>query len=104
MVIEDLQDARPVGVIWYLFEWTDGVKQVFLNDFVIKQEERRKGYATAALQEMERDAQANGCTESITYVWKHNPPGIKLYRKCGYTTFREMDDGMYMKKECRPDQ
>lgn len=101
MVIEGLQDARPVGVIWYLFEWTEGVKQVFLNDFIIKQEERRKGYATAALQEMERDAQTNGCTESITYVWKHNPTGIKLYSKCGYTTFRELDDGMYMKKECR---
>lgn len=98
MVIEDPNGKEAVGVIWYLFEYTDGVKQVFLNDFIIKQEERRKGYATEALREMENDAHKNGCTESITYVWKHNPPGVGLYTKCGYTTFRETDDGMYMKK------
>lgn len=57
MVIEDLAAGRTVGVIWYLYETTDGINQVFLSDFVIKEEERRKGYATAALQEMEHGAE-----------------------------------------------
>lgn len=100
-IIVDAAEEKAVGIIWYLYEMTDDVKQVFLSDFIIKEEERRKGYASAALIEMERDAQKNGCVESIIYVWKHNPPGISLYNKCGYVAFRELDDGMYMKKRIK---
>lgn len=99
--IVDAAEEKTVGVIWYLFEMTDDIKQVFLSDFIINEEERRKGYASAALTEMERDARRNGCAESIIYVWKHNLPGISLYTKCGYVTFRELDDGMYMKKRIK---
>lgn len=99
--IVDAAEEKAVGVIWYLFEMTDGIKQVFLSDFIIKEEERRKGYASEALTEMERDARRNGCAESIIYVWKHNLPGINLYTKCGYAAFRELDDGMYMKKRIK---
>ena len=97
-IIVDVAEQKAVGIIWYLFEMTDGIKQVFLSDFIIKEEEHRKGYAYAALIEMEGDAKRNGCVESIIYVWKHNSPGINLYTKCGYVAFRELDDGMYMKK------
>lgn len=97
-IIVDVAEQKTVGIIWYLFEMTDGVRQVFLSDFIIKEEERRKGYASAALIEMEWDARRNGCSESIIYVWKHNLPGINLYTKCGYVAFKELDDGMYMKK------
>lgn len=100
-IIVNAAEEKAVGIIWYLFETTDGIKQVFLSDFIIKEEERRKGYASAALAEMERDARRNDCAESIIYVWKHNPPGINLYTKCGYVTFRESDDGMYVKKRIK---
>lgn len=99
MIIEDENTGKKVGIIWYLYELCDGVKQVFISDFVIYEEERRKGYAAAALAEMEHKAVEDDCTQSIIYVWKHNPPGVNLYTKCGYITFRESDDGMYMKKE-----
>ena len=39
--------------------------------------------------------------ESIIYVWKNNSPGINLYTKCGYVAFRELDEGMYMKKRIK---
>lgn len=97
-IIVDAVEEKVVGVIWYLFEMTDGIKQVFLSDFIIKEEERQKGYASVALTEMEQDAKKNGCTESIIYVWKHNLRGINLYTKCEYGVFKELDDGMYMKK------
>lgn len=100
-IIVNAAEEKAVGIIWYLFETTDGIKQVFLSDFIIKEEERRKGYVSAALAEMERDARRNDCAESIIYVWKHNPPGINLYTKCGYVTFRESDDGMYVKKRIK---
>lgn len=95
-IIVDVCEQKAVGIIWYLLEWTGNVKQVFVNDFVINDEERRRGYASAALTEMEQDAWRNECVESIIYVWKHNLPGFNLYTKCGYVTFRELDDGMYM--------
>lgn len=98
MIIEDVRDRKAVGIIWYLYEEFQGAKQVFLSDFIVYEEERRKGYATVALAEMERNAMRDGCKQSIIYVWKHNPPGINLYTKCGYITFKELNDGMYMKK------
>lgn len=99
MMIEDEKIQKPVGIIWYMYEITEGIKQVFLNDLLIYEEERRKGYAMAALSEMVYNAAEAGCRQSIIYVWKHNPSGVNLYTKCGYVAFRELDDGMYMKKE-----
>lgn len=55
MVIEDITSGNSVGFIWFLFEVTDGIKHTFISDFVIKEGERRKGYATATLMEMEQD-------------------------------------------------
>lgn len=99
MMIEDENSHKTVGIIWYLYEITEGMKQVFLNDLLIYEEERRKGYAMAALSQMVHHAAEAGCKESIIYVWKHNPPGVNLYTKCGYVPFRELDDGIYMRKE-----
>ena len=96
MVIEE--DCQPVGAIWYLYEFADGARYVFLSDLVIRPDERRKGYAAAALAEMEKDAIAHGCPECRLYVWNGNRAGLNLYTKCGYSIFRQADDGVYMKK------
>ena len=58
MTIEDAESGRTVGRIWFFFEEADGGRQVWLSDFAIREEERRKGYASAALAEMERMAKA----------------------------------------------
>lgn len=98
MIIEE-SHSRNVGFIWYLYEMTDGIQQVFLCDFIIKEKERRKGYAMAALNEMEKNAIACGCKESVLFVRKGNMPAHELYAKCGYVFLRNMDDGMFMKKK-----
>ncbi len=98
MVIEDRDTNKCVGLIWYLYEVTNGIKHTFLSDLIVKKEERRKGYATAALYEMEKEAGKRDCAECRLYVWKHNPKGINLYTKMGYSTFRDENEGMYMKK------
>ena len=66
---------------------------------MIYEEERRKRYATSALTAMEHNAIEAGCRQSIIYVWKHNSSGGNLYMKCGYVTFKELGDGLYMKKD-----
>ena len=98
MTLLDAPSGRPVGALWYLYEWTAGTRQVFLNDLLILASERRKGYASAALLEMERRAGIDGCGESVVFVWAHNFPGLSLYRKCGYTVIRETNGGAYLKK------
>ena len=97
MVVET--GGWPVGAIWYLYEVTDGVRHAFLNDFIIAPAERRKGYASAALAEMEAEAAAQGCAEVRLYVWNGNLPGLNLYAGCGYSAFRRTDDGIYMNKK-----
>lgn len=99
MFITDAQSKKTVGEIWYGYEEKDGAKQVFLTEFLIYEEERRKGYAKSALKEMERTAKEDGCTFSTLYVWDHNPVAYSLYTKCGYETVSHENGGSYMKKK-----
>ena len=99
MTIEDVQKGREVGWIWFYYETEDGVRQVWLSDFMIHEDERRKGCATAALNEMERMAKNDGCAVSALLVWDHNPAGYGLYRKSGYVPVRHIEGGSVMKKD-----
>lgn len=98
MTVLSTESGCPVGIIWYMYEWTNGVRQVFLNDLLIDEPHRRQGFASAALRAMEQNAAGDGCTESVLYVWNHNPAGSSLYAKAGYLPFREEENGRYMKK------
>ena len=99
MMLQDAKTGKEVGWIWFFYEENEkGIKQVFLSDFLIYEDERRKGYAAAALHEMEQKAKADGRTEVILYVWEHNVPGFNLYQKCGYTAVQQSESGTAMKK------
>ena len=98
MSVEDAETGRQAGRIWFCFEDGDSGRKVFLCDFLIFENERRKGYARAALGEMERMARAGGCAESALYVWEHNTAGCSLYRACGYSAVRRDESGIYMRK------
>ena len=99
MVIKDAQRGKEVGWMWYCYETDeDDQPQVFLCDFLIFENERRKGYASAALAEMERRAKAAGCVCAALFVWDHNPAGAALYRKCGYAPAEREVGGVTMKK------
>ena len=98
MTVEETESGREVGQIWFFYEEEDEGRQVWLSDFAIREEERRKGYASAALAEMERLAKAAGCTKCALFIWDHNPEGYELYRKCGYEAVEHEDGGSVMKK------
>ena len=99
MTIEEKDSKEPVGFIWTIHEETEGKKQSFLCDFVIYESKRRKGYATAALNEMEKNAAEAGCQESVLFVADNNGAARELYIKCGYEFLRQMDYGKYMIKQ-----
>ena len=97
--IENPETGTKAGWIWFSYEEAGGgIRQVFLSDFLIYEAERRKGYAKAALREMERMAKGDGCAVSALYVWEHNTPAYSLYRKCGYTAAGKGEGGIIMKK------
>ena len=102
MMIEDARTGRSVGVIWFVLEEDDGVKVAFLSDFFIEEAYRRRGYAAAALREMQRRAKEAGCAECRLFVWSHNAPALRLYEKCGYEVLRQTRageyDGLFMRK------
>ena len=99
MMIRDAQSGNEVGWIWYCYVMNEDDKQVFLCDFLIYEDNRRKGYASAALAEMERVAKADGCYAAALFVWDHNEPAVALYRKCGYIPGEPDDGGVSMKKQ-----
>ena len=99
MTVEDAETGTPVGWMWYAYEDGADGKQVFLADFRIHEAYRRRGYASAALAEMERRAKADGAAYAALCVWDRNPAGAALYVKCGYATEERGDGCAFMKKQ-----
>ena len=99
MTIVEEGNKEVVGFIWTIHEYTDGLKQSFVCDFVILDSKRRNGYAAATLSLTEKMALEAGCLESVLYVAENNYPAKAIYRKCGYQFFRQMEYGQYMKKQ-----
>ena len=65
----------------------DGRYCVFLEDLLIFESERRKGFASAAIREMNELARQDGCASSVLFMRDHNPGGMRLYEKCGYRPY-----------------
>ena len=100
MNIEDANENR-VGWIFFKYYVREGDDQyyVFLEDLLIYESERRKGFASAAIHEMNILAKQDGCASSVLFVWDHNPEGVGLYEKCGYKPYTREEGGTYMVKE-----
>ena len=99
----NVADAAGNRVGWILFKYyaggEGGGKRVFLADLLIFEAERRKGFASAAIREMNAMAKRDGCASSGLFVWDHNPGGMRLYEKCGYRPAGRGEGGTYMVKE-----
>ena len=50
------EKEEPAGFIWTIHEYSEDIKQSFLCDFEIYEKDRRKGYASESLKQMENDA------------------------------------------------
>lgn len=99
MTIEEAPSGERIGYVWTIHEMTDGRKQCFLCDFVIRESKRRRGYASAALRLAERKAAEAGCQESVLFVADSNTAARMLYQKCGYQFLRRQDYGKYLIKQ-----
>ena len=95
-------DSKTVGFIWTLYEECDGEKQVFLCDFAIWENFRRKGYGAAALSLAEKNAAKAGCEKIVLFVRDSNIAARALYEKCGYQPLRQKSYGIFMAKPLTP--
>jgi ribosomal protein S18 acetylase RimI-like enzyme len=84
-MIFDPQRVKNVGVLWFDQRREQGEKQVFLNDIVIFEEFRRRGYARLAMQELEERARELGAISIGLHVSAQNEAARLLYDKLKYT-------------------
>lgn len=99
MVIERLADSTIVGYMWYMYDDRRADTFLFLCDFLVYENERRKGYAQQALAEMEEAGRELSCKKCVLFVRDDNNKARKLYEKCGYIYRNERDSGRYMDKD-----
>ena len=92
-------EGGNAGFLWTIHEETEGRKQSFLCDFAVWEQNRRKGYGSAALCLAEKVAAEAGCVESVLFVRDDNSPARALYEKCGYRVLRPKGYGKYMIKQ-----
>ena len=99
----NIEDGNEKRVGWIYFKYytreDDDQYYVFLEDLLIFESERRRGFASAAIYEMNTQARQDGCSSSVLFVWDHNPEGMSLYEKCGYKPYNREEGGTYMVKE-----
>ena len=71
-----------VGDVWFWID--DENRQGFLYSVVIRLEQRRRGFASAALTVVEEMVRAAGCISLGLNVFATNDAAIALYRKLGF--------------------
>ena len=98
MVIERQEDSVVVGYMWYMYDHRREDTYLFLCDFFIFEEERRKGYGEEALCEMDKAAGQLSCKKCVLFVEDETMSARKLYEKCGYIYRNERENGRYMDK------
>jgi ribosomal protein S18 acetylase RimI-like enzyme len=84
-MIFDPQRSKHVGVLWFDQRQEQGRRYVFLNDIVIFEEFRRRGYARLAMQALEKQAREQGATAIRLHVSAQNEAARLLYEKLKYT-------------------
>ena len=103
MAIVEADSGETVGFICVLHKGENDKKLSYIYNLSICEEKRRKGYATTALNLVEKKAAEAGCLVSILFVKDSNNGARALYRKCGYQDYKQDRYGRYMLKELHTD-
>ncbi len=99
MVIVEEDSGDTVGFVCVLYKGEDDDKMNFIYNLSICEDKRRKGYATTALNLIEKMAAEAGCLVSILFVKDSNTGARALYSKLGYRDYKQDGCGKYMLKE-----
>jgi RimJ/RimL family protein N-acetyltransferase len=83
-VRDDSTDA-DVGIVWFALRNPGVGRSVWIYDIIIKENFRRKGYASRTLELVEDRARELGAKSVELHVFGHNHGARALYEKMGYT-------------------
>jgi ribosomal protein S18 acetylase RimI-like enzyme len=76
--------GERVGYAWFAPEDRPFGRVAFIYDIAVDPEHRRKGYAQAALAEIEAFARQHGCVGVELHVFGWNTGARELYLRSGY--------------------
>ena len=88
------EQGEAVGFMWYGIE-DEGV---FLYDFWINEDQRRKGFGRQALAALERIAETQSLSTITLQVFDFNAAAQALYESVGYEVISRNQGGCYMQK------
>ena len=78
------ESGERVGYAWFVPEDRSFGRVAYIYDIAVDPAHRRKGYARAALAEIEAFARDNSCVGVELHVFGSNTGARQLYRESGY--------------------
>lgn len=85
--VVDESHAKQVGEVWYSAREEGGKMRFWVDWLWTDPPQRRRGYATAVLQQLSREAAKLGADRMGLYVFSDNPHAVALYSQFGFTTW-----------------
>ena len=89
-LVAENEQGEIVGIASYFFAYYTWVgKSLYLDDLVVKQSERGKGYGSQLLDAIINIAKQENCKRVRWLVSEWNHPSIEFYKKRGVEIDRE---------------
>jgi len=82
--LQDADSGAEVGTLWWEESDQAGRRQAYVYNIEIEEHARRRGYARAALLELERVAREHGAQQLGLHVFGHNHGARRLYDALGF--------------------
>ncbi len=87
------EEEEKIGILWLHVYTNDGVKQMFIYDIKLDEDQRGNGYGTDTMKALDDYAKSEKVKQIRLHVFAHNKRAISLYKKVGYEVA-----GHYMRK------
>ena len=75
---------KQIGILW--FDINKEINRAYLYHIYIKEEYRRLGYATKAIEELQKRVKELGMNSIALSVFGSNENAYRLYKKMGYSS------------------
>ena len=82
--LHDADNGERVGLLWWVEADKAGRREAYVYNVTIAEHARRRGYARAALHELERLARERGAHQLGLHVFGHNHGARRLYESLGF--------------------
>ena len=82
--LHDPDSGERVGMLWWAEADKAGGREAYVYNVTIEETARRRGYARAALLELERVAREGGVHHVGLHVFGHNHGARRLYESLGF--------------------